>query len=132
MLREMIRVFSMLLGQRGVAVAVGALRMKALALMLGPEGLGLWSQAAACIESTRQVVMLGMGPGFVKLVAEYEGKGQLREIGTLVGTVLCACAAMSALGLIFVITTASRVSSWVFGSASYSAFSTKQSRSWRN
>jgi O-antigen/teichoic acid export membrane protein len=94
-----------LLGVQRVAVAaLGVVRTKIAASLLGPAGMGLLAQAITLQDLLRSLSTLGSPNGFLKLVAQHRGEGDFRELerllvsaGALYGGLSLAIAAACAL-----------------------------------
>lgn len=67
-------------------MVIGATRVKIVAALLGPAGTGLVAQAVVLQDVLRQAALLGVGNGFLKLVAEAVGRDDRRTLERLLAT----------------------------------------------
>lgn len=80
-----------------VIVILRVARSKVIAVTLGPEGVGVYSQIIAFVETAVVFALLGMGIGALRLIPQLRGKGDLDGIRrTIWGT----------LGLAFIVASA--------------------------
>jgi PST family polysaccharide transporter len=67
-------------------MVIGATRVKIVAALLGPAGTGLVAQTVVLQDVLRQAALLGVGNGFLKLVAEAVGRDDRRTLERLLAT----------------------------------------------
>lgn len=67
--REILRASALIGGSTLVGVAIGILRVKALALLLGTAGFGLYATYMAIVELARNVAQFGMNASGVREIA---------------------------------------------------------------
>ena len=63
-----------------INVGLGALRTKAIAVMLGPAGIGLLSAFVMILELARSIAQLGMTGSGVRQIAEAASSGDERRL----------------------------------------------------
>src|SRR5208337_3905753 len=73
-------------GSMGLGVIVGIVRTKAMALMLGPAGVGLFGLYWSISELTRSVAGMGINSSGVRQIAESVGTGDSQRIARTVIT----------------------------------------------
>lgn len=73
--REILRASALIGGSTLVGVAVGILRVKALALLLGTAGFGLYATYMAIVELARNVAQFGMNASGVREIAAAAARG---------------------------------------------------------
>jgi enterobacterial common antigen flippase len=98
-----------------VTVATGMLRAKAMALILGPAGVGLMGAFMLIADLTRNVAQLGINTSGVKQIAESAAAHDLARTSctaTLLRRVAVVTAIVGTMGLIWL---APSVSRWTFG-----------------
>src|SRR5690606_18336953 len=86
-----------LLGVQRIAVAaLGVLRTKIAAALLGPAGMGILAQAAGLQDLLRSLATLGTPNAFLKLVAEEHGRGDPRGLERLLVSAFLAFLGLAA------------------------------------
>jgi enterobacterial common antigen flippase len=85
-----------------INVCLGALRMKAMALLLGPAGIGLLGAFTVLLELTRNIAQLGLNGSGVRQIAEAASSAEQRRLAVTARVLrLCflACALAGAVAL---------------------------------
>lgn len=98
-----------------INVGVGALRTKAMALMLGPSGIGLMGAFVMVLDLARSVSQLGMSSSGVRQIAEAASSGDERRLAVtavVLRRVTLLCALLGAVALAF---SSSAISTLTFG-----------------
>jgi enterobacterial common antigen flippase len=119
--REIVRSSAIIGGASVVTIAVGIVRTKATAVLLGPAGLGLMGAYLLIIDLSKSIAQFGINSSGVRQIAEAAGSNDLaRTARTAIAlrTTALVCAVLGALGLWWL---APAVSEVTFGSAQYSA-----------
>ncbi len=73
-------------GASAINLALGAVRMKAMALLLGPSGVGLLGVYSSICDLVRSVAGLGINTSGVRQIAEAAGSGDAQRIARTVWT----------------------------------------------
>jgi O-antigen/teichoic acid export membrane protein len=116
---ELISAFGFL-GTYQMATAVfSALRIKLIAVLLGPNGLGIFSQAKDFQLIGWFVVTLGLYDGIVNLVAEANAQEDRERQKRIVTTVSLIYVILGSLLLVFCWAFRYRFAEWVFGHEKY-------------
>lgn len=102
-----------------INVGLGALRTKAMAVMLGPAGIGLLGTFAMLLELTRSISQLGMTGSGVRQIAESASSGDERRLAVTALvlkriTLLCAL-----LGAVALVAASDAVSRLTFGTGEH-------------
>jgi O-antigen/teichoic acid export membrane protein len=121
-MKDLLNVFSLLGVQQVASLIFGFLRTKIIAAMLGPFGVGLFSQAKALQESLTQFTSLGIGDGFLKLIAEYRGKN---DNANFCRTIITTISAFGIIGILLVLISfsfADQLASLIFNDPDYGWF----------
>jgi len=101
------------------SVAAGFLRAKFTALVLGPSGLGIFSQAVSFFQTSEVVFGLGTGLGVTKYTAEAAGKNDADGIKKIVAAT-AVLQFISSLALVFIVVAFSRqISQFLFLTPEY-------------
>ena len=121
-MKELLNAFGYV-GVRQVAgVLFGLVRSKVLATYLGTLGLGVVSQGTTLMRLLQNVSALGIGSGFMKLIAEYHADNDKERVNRTISTVLSL---FGILGLIVIFLSyifSDQISLWVFADSQYRWF----------
>ncbi len=102
-------------GSSLINVALSILRNKALAVLLGPEGVGLMGLYGSIIDIAQAVAGLGVGGSGVRQVAEAAGTGDETRISRSAATLRRLSVLLGLLGVLLLATLAFPVSDLTFG-----------------
>jgi len=103
-----------------VAMFMGLIKAKFLAVQLGPSGVGIYSQATTFVQSVELVCGLGMVYGVTKYVSEMRKDGNVEGIKAIISTSLLLQLASSLFFFILTAVFLSHISRFVFSSTKYS------------
>ena len=78
--REILRASALIGGSTLVGVAIGILRVKALALLLGTAGFGLYATYMTIVELARHVAQFGMNASGVREIAAAAARGDTTSL----------------------------------------------------
>lgn len=106
-------------GAQAANIAIGIVRMKALALMLGPSGVGLAGMYQTATGLIGTVAGLGIGSAGVRQIAEAAGSGDETRIARTILTLRRTARISGALGMLAVLVLATQLSRATFGSDAY-------------
>ena len=108
---------SALIGGSSVAtIAIGVVRTKAMALMLGPAGFGLMGLYGSIIDLVLSIASLGIGGSGVRQIAESVGSGDTARIARTAVVLRRTAVALEVLGAALMIVFAKPLSALTFGS----------------
>lgn len=108
--------------QQGSVVLLGLVRAKILATMLGPYGLGVFSQANSFFILLQGFFALGLGSSLTKMIAEYRAREDFDSLNQTIVSVMALYGAAS-LVLISISTVASApLAQFAFNDLSYRHF----------
>jgi enterobacterial common antigen flippase len=102
-----------------VNIVFSALRTKAMALMLGPAGVGLMGAFWMILELARSVAQLGLASSGVRQIAEASASSDERRVAVtnlVLNRITLACAVLGAVALAVF---SDVISQWTFGTAKY-------------
>ena len=102
-----------------LVVAIGIVRTKAMALLLGPAGFGLMAVYGSILDLALNIAGMGVGNSGVRQVAESVGSGDALRISRTVFVLKRMTVALGALGAAGLVILAPHVSSITFGSDEY-------------
>jgi enterobacterial common antigen flippase len=107
---------SALIGASSVInIGLGIVRTKAMAVLLGPSGIGLLGLYGSITELTRVVAGMGINTSGVRQIAEAVGSGDARRIAVTVGTLRRVALCTGALGSLLLLILCKPVSRLTFG-----------------
>ncbi len=102
-------------GSSLINVALSIIRNKALAVLLGPEGVGLMGLYGSIIDIAQAIAGLGVGGSGVRQVAEAAGTGDETRISRSAATLRRLSVLLGLLGVLLLATLAFPVSDLTFG-----------------
>jgi PST family polysaccharide transporter len=117
--REILRSSSIVGGAQGINYLVGLLRVKIVAVLLGPSGVGLVSLYQSAVSLVGTVSGLGINSSGVREVAKAHGENDTQAVARTVGVLRRACWATGLLGWLLAAALARPISQWVFGTAEH-------------
>lgn len=100
---EILRSSAIIGGASGISIAIGMLRTKALAVLLGPAGFGLMGLYSSILELAQTIASLGTGASGVRQIAASAASGDHRAVAvtaTVLKRVSWLLGAACALGLV--------------------------------
>jgi enterobacterial common antigen flippase len=108
---------SALIGGSSVAiVAVGIIRTKAMAVLLGPAGFGLMGLYGSIVDLVLSITSLGIGSSGVRQIAESVASGDTDRIGRTAVVLRRTAIALGVLGMVLTVAFAKPLSVLTFGS----------------
>jgi len=102
-------------GASVVNVAIGIVRTKAMALLLGPAGIGMLGLYMMIADLARTVAGLGINSSGVRQIAEAVGSGDAERIGRSVRALRRISILLGGLGAVLLVALSRPVSAWTFG-----------------
>ncbi len=102
-------------GSSLINVALGIVRNKAMAVFLGPEGVGLMGLYGSIIDIAQAIAGLGVGGSGVRQVAEAAGSGDDTRVSRTAATLRRLSVLLSLLGVLLLAGLAFPISSLTFG-----------------
>lgn len=115
--RDALRASSIIGGAEGLSYLIGLLRTKAVALLLGPTGVGLIGLYMSYTSLLQTISGLGVAASGVREVAEATASGDLQKQATTVKTLQRACWFTGLVGLVLAVVFAAPAESWSAGEA---------------
>jgi PST family polysaccharide transporter len=114
--REILRASALIGGSTLVGVAIGILRVKALALLLGTAGFGLYATYMAIVELARNVAQFGMNASGVREIAAAAARGDTTSLARTARVLLRCVLVCGLIGAALLAALAPWVSELTFGS----------------
>ena len=106
-------------GSSVVNIAVSIVRAKAMALLLGPAGVGLVGLYGSVNELTHSIAGMGINSSGVRQIAEAAGSGESARIARTAAVLRRTSMALGLLGAVLLVAFRRPVSEWTFGSAQF-------------
>ncbi|RYZ52292.1 MAG: O-antigen translocase [Sphingobacteriales bacterium] len=116
---QILRSSSIVGGAQGLNYVIGMLRIKAVALLLGPAGVGLIGLYQATISLIGTIAGLGIGTSGVREIAAADRTHDAQSIGRTVAVLKLACWVTGFLGWGVTIVFAWPLSVWTFGTGEH-------------
>ena len=116
---DILKSTSLVGGATLLTVAVSIVRVKLMALLLGPAGIGLMSVYISIVDVTRSVAGMGLGSSGVRQIAEAAGSADTHRIARTATVVRRVAVALGLLGAVALSSASGPVSSLSFGSAAH-------------
>ena len=118
---QILRASALIGGATAVNLAVGLMRTKALALLLGPAGIGLIGIFTSIADVARSVAQLGINGSGVRQIAEAVASGDEQRVARTVIVLRRTAIVLGLLGMAGLIACSRPVSVWAFGSADHAS-----------
>ena len=83
---QILRSSSIIGGAQAINYLIGLVRIKAVALLIGPAGVGILGSYTSALTLVGTVADLGVGPSAVREIARAHSEGDLREFSCTVAT----------------------------------------------
>lgn len=112
--RQILRSSAIVGGSSIITVALGVVRTKIMAVLLGPAGVGLVGVFDSIIQLVRTLAALGIDSSGVRQIAEARGKRDQREVSLTIRCVRQACLFLGVAGSLALYLFRHRVSGWSF------------------
>src|SRR5882724_6201734 len=111
---------SALMGGSTVAnIAVSVIRAKAMALLLGPSGVGLVGLYTSILNLTHSVAGMGINQSGVRQIAEAAGSRETPRVARTAAVLRRTSMVLGVLGAVLLVLFCRQVSVWTFGSSEF-------------
>lgn len=87
-------------GSSAVTLVLGMVRAKAIALLLGPGGVGLWGASCSIAELVRGIAGVGLNGSGVRQIAEAAASGDKKRVSRIVVTLRRVSRLLGAIGAV--------------------------------
>lgn len=108
-------------GSSAMNIVLGIVRTKAMALMLGPAGFGLFGLYGSIANLTQNLAGMGINSSGVRQIAEAMASGNAERIAVTTIVLRRASILLGALGAAFLVVFCRQVSTLTFGSGEHAA-----------
>jgi enterobacterial common antigen flippase len=107
---------SALIGSSSIInIALGTIRTKAIALLIGPAGVGLFGLYGSIADLARSIAGMGLNSSGVRQIAEAVGTGDTQRIAFTVATLRRVALILGTLGALLVLVFCRRIARFTFG-----------------
>lgn len=104
-------------GSQAVNIAIGIIRTKAMAILLGPAGYGLFGLYGSIANLAQSIAGLGVSSSGVRQIAAAVGSGDADQIALTTAVLRRTSVVLGALGALLLVLTSRQVSAVTFGSS---------------
>src|SRR5579884_1364695 len=115
--RQILKSSALVGGSQLLNVAIGIVRTKAMAILLGPAGFGLFGLYGSISDLTQNVAGMGVNSSGVRQIAEASASGDWTRIAQTAGVLRKISICLGLLGAIFLALFSKQVSVLSFGDA---------------
>jgi len=113
--RDILKSSAIIGGSSAINVAIGIVRTKAMAVLLGPSGYGLMGAYLLIAELTRNLAQLGINASGVRQIAEAQASGDGARIARTVAVLRRTSLACAVLGAVMLAVLSAPVARLTFG-----------------
>jgi enterobacterial common antigen flippase len=113
---QILKSSAMIGGASMVNIAIGIVRTKAMALLLGPAGVGLMGVFQSTVDLALSVAAMGINSSGVRQIAEAAGSGNHERIAQTSAVLRRTAWVLSALGAVLMVALSREISFVTFGS----------------
>lgn len=104
-------------GAQAIEILIRMIRVKVVAMLLGPSGVGLIGIFQSTIEFVQKLSGLGISSSGIRQVAEAQGSGDFDRLGRTVKILMRACLITGIFGWLITLILAQYLSIWTFGNS---------------
>jgi antigen flippase len=108
-------------GSSVLKIGIGMVRTKALAVLLGPSGIGLMGLYGSIVDLAQSIAGMGVNSSGVRQIAEAVGSGDNERIARTAIVLRRTAVVLGALGAALLVVFCRPVSGWTFGSGGHAA-----------
>jgi enterobacterial common antigen flippase len=107
-------------GSQVANIAIGIVRTKAMAMLLGPAGFGLAGLYGSIIDVTHSIAGMGINSSGVRQIAEAAGSGDKERMARTAAVLRRTSILLGVLGAVLLVAFSSQASVVTFGTSAYS------------
>src|SRR5437868_12445730 len=106
-------------GSQVFNVAIGIVRTKAMAILLGPAGFGLAGMYNSVVDLTQNIAGLGVNSSGVRQIAHAQGSDDMDRIALTIAVLRRVSVALGVIGALALILFCRQISALTFGTSEY-------------
>lgn len=116
---QILRSTALIGGSSGLSLLFGIVRTKAVALLLGPAGIGLLGMYSSVIDVARSVAQMGIGSSGVRQIAEAAASADDRQVARTVSALRRTTFVLAGAGALSMVACSRPIAAWTFGNESH-------------
>lgn len=116
---QILRSSAIIGGSSAANMAIGLVRTKAMALMLGPAGFGLMGALTTVVDLTRSLAEMGINNSGVRQIAEASASGDTQQIARTITVLRRSALVLGVIGAIALAALSRQVAEVTFGNTDY-------------
>jgi PST family polysaccharide transporter len=117
--RQILHSSAIIGGSAVLTTASGILRAKAVAIILGPAGMGLMGLYSSIIEFSQSIAELGVNSSGVRQMAESAGSGDMSRVAKTAAVLRRTSVVLGLIGAVLLVVFCRPIAQWTFGSAQF-------------
>jgi enterobacterial common antigen flippase len=118
---QILKSSAMIAGSALARIAVGVVRTKAMALFLGPAGVGLMGLYSSILDLAQSIASMGINSSGVRQIAEAVGSGETERIGQTTVVLRRTAIVIGLIGALLLVLLSKEISKLTFGSDQHTA-----------
>ena len=119
---ELLEAYSFFGLQQGSAVLLGLIRAKVLAALLGPYGVGVFSQASSFFSLLQSLFGLGLSSSLTKLIAEYRSNEDYKHLNQTIISVIALYGVVGVFLILIFLLVAKPITQFTFNDLRYQPY----------
>ncbi len=108
-------------GSSVLKIGIGMVRNKAMAVLLGPSGIGLMGLYGSMVDLAQNIAGMGVNSSGVRQIAEAVGSGDNEKIARTAIVLRRTAVILGAMGATLLVLFCQAISGWTFGTSEHSA-----------
>ena len=116
---EILKSSALIGGSSVINIAVSVVRTKAMALLLGPSGVGLVGLYSSVLDLTHSIAGMGINRSGVRQIAEAAGSGETDRVARTAAVLRRTSFVLGVLATALLVVFSRAVSIWTFGSSQF-------------
>jgi antigen flippase len=108
-------------GSSVLNIGIGIVRAKAMAVLLGPAGVGLFGLYGSIVDMTQSLAGMGVNSSGVRQIAEAAGSNDTERIARTITVLRRTSIVLGAMGAVLLIAFSRQIAILTFGSSKYAA-----------
>ena len=117
--RQILKSSALIGGASIINIVVSVVRSKAMALLIGPAGVGLVGLYSSILNLTHSVAGMGINQSGVRQIAEAAGSSEIERVARTAAVLRRTSLVLGLLGAALLVAFSGAVSAWTFGTREY-------------
>jgi len=119
--RQILKSSALIGGSQVLSIGIGVVRTKAMALMLGPAGFGLFGLYGSILDLTQAVAGMGISSSGVRQIAESVGSGDRQRIARTAAVLRQTSVWLGLIAVALIVLLSEQISTLTFGTSEHAA-----------